>query len=238
MGKVVICLFIIAWSIHGVHAQAGGALVMPAIVVSNVDGSMLQADGYIKPTVWEKVAKVKLRQPWDDRDAEVGTCSLLADPRYLYFMFRIKDSTPNFYYGRDELLVARGDRVEMFLTRSLQLNPYYGLEMSPAGLILDYRAAFYRQMHYAWHSKNIQLLTHLEPYGYRIEGKIPMKFLKRFMSRDSRGKPFLYAGIFSADYHGSNEPDVIWSSWIMPASDHPDFHIPSAFGKLIFNSSL
>lgn len=238
MGKMVVCLFMIAWLIHDVHAQAGESSAVPVIVVGSVDGSMLQTDGYMKPAAWEKAAKVTLRQPWDDRDAEVGTCSLLADPRYLYFMFWINDSTPNFYYGSDELLVARGDRVEMFFTRSLKLNPYYGLEMSPAGLILDYRAVFYRRIHYAWRSKNIRLLTHLEPGGYRVEGKIPMKFLKRFISRDSQGKPFLYAGIFSADYHSSGEHDVIWSSWIMPASDHPDFHIPSAFGKLIFNLPL
>ncbi len=239
MVKVAACLFMICtWSIYEAQAQARESSVIPAIVVSGVYKSMLQADGYIKPSVWKHAAEVRLRQPWDDGDAEVGTCSLLADSGYLYFMFQIKDSTPNFYYGSDERIVARGDRIEIFFTRSLQLNPYYGLEISPMGLILDYRAAFYRQIDYRWSSKNICLLTHVEPNGYRVEGKIPMKILKGFMSRNRQGKPFLYAGIFSADYHSCDTLDVIWSSWIMPASNHPDFHIPSAFGKLIFNSSL
>lgn len=232
--KAVVCFILLSWGMQDLCAQKKDPGVMQQLSVSRLDKSMLQADGSIREDAWQSASRVRLSQPWNDRDADVGTCSLLSDSRYLYFLFTIKDSLLNLYVGDSELSVARGDRVEMFFTGSTKLDRYFCFEMSPAGRILDYRATFYRKMNYGWHQKRIRIRTHVENNHYTVEGRLPMKFLKRFFSHNKDGIS-LYAGVFSADYHSSDEDDVIWSSWIMPESDHPDFHIPSAFGKLIFN---
>ena len=44
----------------------------------------------------------------------------------------------------------------------------------------------------------------------------------------------IQAGLFrGAFFYSEDKIDVKWISWVQPDAEEPDFHIPSAFGKLI-----
>lgn len=184
---------------------------------------------------WEGAASVEIRPPWNDPGRVVARACFFFDDSLLHFAFYADDTTVNLFTSGDELSVTKGDRMELFFASSGDLSDYFCFEISPAGKVLDYRAKYKRQFDYGWHLPGLSVTTHIGSKGYVVRGEIPMSFIRRLWGRvqGDRRRHALYAGVFSADYYGEKEEDVVWNSWVIPMSDKPDFHIPSALGRFI-----
>jgi hypothetical protein len=116
------------------------------------------------------------------------------------------------------------------------MNPYYCLELDPRARVLVYEATYYRNTNFEWNwpEGQLEVLSSSTPDGYIVEARISIQSLMTLgILKDDRS---IDAGLFRGDFFSitNNTPEVKWISWVHPDSEKPDFHIPSAFGKLKF----
>jgi hypothetical protein len=129
--------------------------------------------------------------------------------------------------------VLGSDRVEIFFTPELRLDPYFCLEMSPWGDAYVYRAKTYRQFDDDFSWPGLLLETAVQGERYTVVGSLPLQTLRdlRVLRPGSRE---LWAGLYRAEF--SQRPDGSvhqgWMSWVDPATAQPDFHVPTSFGVL------
>lgn len=228
-------------------AAAGRADSIPSVTIPWLEGKNNRGD-LLERRDWEGAGTVDIKPPWNTRagtgtvvrDAArtVATVRFFFDDSLLYFAFDVEDTTINLFTYGDEMSVTKGDRVELFFAPSLELHDYFCWEISPAGKVLDYRAKYKRQFDNSWYLPGVTVVTHLWSRGYTVSGGIPMSFIRRWWKRapGESDSHEIYAGVFSADFYGEKEEEVVWNSWVAPRSDKPDFHIPSAFGRFVFCS--
>lgn len=173
--------------------------------------------------------------PWDNGTPPATTFQALHDERWLYLFYEVEDNTINVYVDKNKKSdIDLSDRVEIFFRIDNKLSPYYGLEIDPIGRIMDYQATYHRKFDFDWTWPNggINVKTATTKNGYTVEVAISKESLITLgLLKNNR----LEAGIFRGDCVKliGNEASINWISWIKPASDTPDFHIPSAFGLLI-----
>jgi hypothetical protein len=184
-------------------------------------------------TFWEKsLAMTSFIYPWNPEAPPATIFRALHDKKYFYFRFDVIDTDILTEKGeKDKMAVLNSDRVEIFFRSDKDMNPYYGLEMDPAGRVLDYTAKFYRKFDYNWTWVGITVRSAYTLNGYRIWGSIPLESLREMsLLHDNT----LQAGLFRGKCIRSSEGEVFfkWISWVQPDSDQPDFHIPSAFGEI------
>lgn len=165
-----------------------------------------------------------LTAPWEANLQDRTVFDYITSDGYFYFYFTTVDTTLTFVPFTDESSIAEGDRVELFFSKDTGLTDYYCLEINPKGDILDYQAAHYRKFDDTWDLKTLKTATKITDNGYIVEGKIALKELHELGLQDE-----IYLGIFKADILSAEK--VRWFSWIVPDSEEPDFHIPSAFRK-------
>lgn len=130
--------------------------------------------------------------------------------------------------------VVDSDRVEIFFRTGSRLDPYYCIELDPLGRILDYKARYYRQFEYEWQwpgEKQLEVVAAYTADGYFVEGSISLSSLKEM---DLLHHQVLETGLFRGECLRLPDPESAfnWISWVRPESQHPDFHIPSAFGRI------
>ncbi|MEP6724654.1 MAG: sugar-binding protein [Bacteroidota bacterium] len=172
--------------------------------------------------------------PWEKTEAPATFFAALYDANWLYLLYKVNDdSVITFSNTTEKREIGRSDRVEIFFKVDDKMTPYYCLEMDATGRIFDYRADYYRQMHYEWRWPTNQLTvkTSKTKDGYTLEAAISIPSLKTLgLLKDN----ILQAGIFRAECTGieNGKPLLKWISWIDPKSAGPDFHIPAAFGIL------
>jgi hypothetical protein len=189
----------------------------------------IKVDGAINEGAWEQVILVEnLHSPWDKNSMDKTKFKAFVTKNYFNFCFQVEDNTLITVPFEKELSVASEDRVELFFSNDTTLAKYYCIEIDPNGNILDYSAKYYRDFSESWNFKSIIVATKITDTGYIVEGKISLKELNELGILN----PF-YLGIFRADFKSYNPDDVTWFSWIKPNSSQPDFHIPSAFGKIL-----
>ena len=173
--------------------------------------------------------------PWDDVIAQPTTFRALWSDQYYYFFYEVADLdivAPG--EGRNQKNVLPSDRIEIFFKSNGQMNPYYCLEMDPKGRILDYISRFYRDSDFSWSwpKGHLDVQATIKKDGYLVEGKISLSSLRDLgiLADDQT----MDAGLFRGDYYHKNKykTAVRWISWVIPKAEEPDFHIPSAFGKL------
>lgn len=192
--------------------------------------SEIVADGIIDEDAWEQARVIKgLVSPWpNEENVDKTTFRAFVSPKYLNFVFDVRDNTVTTVPFENEASVEREDRVELFFSSDTTLARYYCIEIDPNGNVLDYSAAHYRDFNQSWDFTSKELAAKITETGYMVEGKISLLELKEL----GISSPF-YLGIFRADYKSLVTEDVTWFSWIRPESPTPDFHIPSAFGKTV-----
>ena len=206
------------------------SIPVDTLKIRPVKNAAIRIDGMPLEKEWQSGSKISLVSPWTKDKAGIAQYIALADENYLYFLFEVADTSINLYTSRNENDVAKGDRVELFFSGTKKLEQYYCLEISPAATILDYHAGYYRVFDNAWHLNGLQVAGHITEGHYTVEGKIPLKFLRPMIAGETNT---LHAGIFCADYYGTEEQEVVWHSWINPGTPKPDFHIPAAFGVFL-----
>jgi hypothetical protein len=189
----------------------------------------IKVDGAINEAAWEQVILVEnLYSPWDKKSMDKTKFKAFVTDNYFNFCFQVVDSTLITVPFEKELSVANEDRVELFFSNDTTLAKYYCIEIDPNANILNYAAKYYRDFSEKWNFKSTIVATKITDTGYNVEGKISLKELNELGVLN----PF-YLGIFRADFKSYKPEDVTWSSWIKPSSSEPDFHIPSAFGKIL-----
>lgn len=176
-----------------------------------------------------------LHAPWEGERRDKTTFSAFYNETSFIFRFRVEDSSIAVVDSEAESDVALGDRVELFFAQDTSLNEYYCLEMSPNGRILDYRASFYRKFDDKWNLDGLQIHSSTNHSGYTVTGIVPIVFFQQLTNSTSIKGKKIKTGIFRAEKKTIEQPeDFSWYSWISPQSEHPDFHISSAFGTLSF----
>ena len=200
-------------------------------------GDEIVIDGYGRDAAWELAEILEdFTFPWVEGEPPKTKFRSLWDSEKIFFYFDVSD---------DNLVLADGinvkqrvlgsDRVEFFFSTGLNLDPYYGLEMDPRGEILSYRAQFHHRIEWDWNCEGLQVLAKEKSGGYIVEGSIPLNTLEnlRCLHKNSEGTYLiagLFRGEFSKDRNGCETKN--WMSWVDPEVKYPDFHVPSAFGKL------
>jgi len=204
--------------------------------VKKISAGALQVDGKGGSSIWSEANQLtSFIYPWDSAAAPATSFAALWDGKWLYGLYHVKDdSVITLVKKNDKMEVGASDRVEIFLKKDDQMDPYYCLELDADGRSLDYNATYYRKMNYpwSWPSGHLTVKASRSSDGYIVEFAISVQSLQDLgLLQNGR----LQAGLFRAERKGmaGGRPDLRWISWIRPASDHPDFHIPSAFGTLV-----
>jgi hypothetical protein len=232
--RVAGLLFLLA----GVVVLGGGCRVRAAgcaktYVLARIPDPAPRIDGVLSADEWPPDRwETGLTFPWRDEAAPDTAFCMLTDGTALLIAFRVADADVVIVEGAagDESLVARGDRVELFLARDPDLDEYYSIEIDPRGRVLDYTAAYYRRFDNAWDCPGLEVAARERPGGYDVEGRIPAVALKQMGLALAPDQPVL-AGVFRGEFsHAEGSPDESWISWVQPRVAEPDFHVPSAFG--------
>lgn len=170
--------------------------------------------------------------PWESTAAPRTEFRALWDDLHLHFRFDCDDAdlvlaeAPT---SKDRVLGS--DRVEIFFAPDLSLDPYFCLEMTPAGDVLDYEARFYRQVNWDWRFTGVSTRGCLHAARYSLEGLIPLATLRGLgLLRGSE----MHAGLYRAEFHHRPGGTVHqgWMPWVDPKTERPDFHVPASFGIL------
>ncbi len=186
--------------------------------------------------VWDSCVKLStLHAPWEGERADGTVFQAYYDTVFVHFRFMVNDTSIAVSDSLSEEAVAMGDRVELFFSADTSLENYYCLEMAPGGRLLDYRASWYRKFDSGWNLEGLDLQSPHTAKGYTVTGSIPVAFFRQLTGSPRTAGMKLKLGIFRAETRiGKEGKDFTWYSWINPGSKEPDFHIPAAFGELIF----
>ena len=171
--------------------------------------------------------------PWQQKKAPHTAFKALHDSSNLYFIFEVEDAdivlAENYSEKTD---VVKEDRVELFFSPTLDIAEYYCLEMDPQGRVYDYKAFYYRDFYKDWTWPGLQVQGKITENGYILEGLIPLESFEKLGMEPAEG---IITGIYRAEFSQSKEginQKLIISIDIL--TEKPDFHVPTSFGKLVF----
>ncbi len=172
--------------------------------------------------------------PWEATPAAPTAFRALWSNERLHFRFDCSDETLLLGAGataKDRVLGS--DRVEIFFTPDLGLNPYFCVEMAPNGDVYAYRARTYRKFDDAFSFQGLELATQLSGTKYWVEGSLPLATLRELGVLKAGAREF-FAGLYRAEFSRLPDGSVHfgWMSWVDPQTPQPDFHLPSSFGVL------
>lgn len=194
---------------------------------------LVHIDGDPSETAWRQAPAIReFAFPWSRRTAPATEFRAFADRDRLYFAFTVRDD--DVVVEREwagESTLDREDRVEIFFARDPALQRYYCLEIDPLGRVHDYAASHYRQFDSGWACAGLRAAGKVQPDGYTVEGSIPLGTLAELTGQPVEPGASLRVGIFRAEFRrdARGEAPDNWLSWVKPAADQPDFHVPSAF---------
>jgi hypothetical protein len=187
-------------------------------------------------SLWKKASELSdFIYPWENEQPPLTSFKALHSKDWLYCVFYVKDDNIKVYVDKnDKSEVVFSDRAEIFFKKDDLLSPYYGLELDPLGRIYDYQAEFHRKFDRTWSWPNGQLVvkTARTDDGYTIELAISKASLVQLGLLKNK---ILQAGLYRGECVElvGKEATIKWISWVRPASETPDFHIPSSFGMLL-----
>ncbi len=204
-------------------------------VVERIGASTPRIDGVLGKGEWPADRwETGLTYPWREQAAPATAFCAVTDGSALAFAFRVMDEDVVIIEGarREESLVARGDRVELFCARDARLEEYYSIEIDPIGRVLDYRARFYRRFDDGWDCPGLEVAARQRSDGYDVEGRISHDALREMGLVLSADAAPMLIGVFRGEFSSrqGQPPHESWISWVRPRVEQPDFHVPSAFG--------
>jgi len=174
--------------------------------------------------------------PWEIEQPPYTLFRALHNKDWLYCLYDVKDDNINVYVNtNDKFEVVHSDRVEIFFRKDERMSPYYGLELDPLARVLDYEAEYHRKfkVEWSWPAGQLIVKSHRRKDGYTVEIAISKKSLSQLGILKGNT---IEAGLFRGnclEVSLKDDSKIKWISWIKPASETPDFHIPSAFGVLV-----
>jgi hypothetical protein len=175
--------------------------------------------------------------PWESTAVPLTEFRALHDEQTLYFRFDCDDQDLVLAEGQSPRERVEGsDRVELFVTPSLALDPYYCMEIDPRAEVHDYRCRLYRQFEWDWCFPGLSAKAgmDIERHRYWVEARLPLETLRALDVLKPGAREF-YAGVYRAEF--SRRPDRSvhfgWLPWVDPHSEKPDFHVPESFGRFV-----
>lgn len=196
----------------------------------------LNLDGRLDEPVYQVVAPyTDFAYPWEpDRTPPPARAWLFHDDTYLYVSFDVVDrhivSAPPSPAGK--MAVGDHSRMELFLWDGDPASAYFGFEINPDGLTLDYKCRFHRRFDYEWMCHGLTVGSLRTPDGYSLEAAIPLETLAK-EGYDLRSRSNWRAGLYRAEKDTVNPEEFHWSCIVQPNKPEIDFHIPETFGQLI-----
>jgi len=183
----------------------------------------------------QAVPLVDFRFPWTAGACPATEFRAVCDGRRLCFGFSVADDdvvlVDDFRTKED---VTREDRVEVFFACDGELGRYFGLEIDPLGRTLDYEAAYYRQFNRSWTCPALEVVATPTAAGYTVKAAVPLAVLAELGLGRLDSPEGIRAGVFRAEFRRGPCGETIedWISWVDPRTETPDFHVPTAFGRL------
>jgi alpha-galactosidase len=192
------------------------------------------ADGFPTIVAWERSPRLSFNTDWQGKNADPEReteVRLLWTPEWLFLRFRARfrvitvfsDADPN---GRREQLWNR-DVAEVFLQPDpSQPHRYKEFEVSPNGfwIDLDIAPGEKRDLKSGLH-RRVSLDEAAKTWV--AEMALPMKCLVESFDPEATWRVNFYR------VEGAGEPRF-YSAWQPTRTAAPDFHVPEAFGELVF----
>jgi len=204
--------------------------------VENIKNEEVIVTGKGDSKHWKKASNLTdFTYPWENKKSNTTSFKALHNQAWFYCLFEVKDPDIKVYIDKnDKLEVVNSDRVEIFLRKNEQMTPYYGLELDPNGRVLDYEAEYHRKFNpvWSWPTGGLIVKASRTNDGYKVEVAMQKESLIELgLLKGNK----LEAGVFRAECTSliGDQATMSWISWLTPASETPDFHIPSAFGTLV-----
>lgn len=220
------------------------------------DGSVYKVNMSKKPVkidanwdkpVWKKVKAVRISNymgslPEFKPEAEV---KMVYDKDNIYLIFKVKDQNVRCITNKINGPVWQDSAVEFFFSPDMA-SPllYFNLETNCGGTpLLHYNVIPRKESKRLSEDeiKQIEIAHSLpeiidpeisEPVTWTLEYKIPLSLLEKYskVSRPAKGVIWK-ANFYKIAENSSNPHYITWSKIDKPK---PDFHVPQAFGQLIF----
>ena len=206
--------------------------------VENIHNNEIAVSGKGDSKLWAKAKQLKdFAYPWENKRSTTTSFKALHNKDWFYCLYEVQDADLKVYVDKnDKLEVVNSDRVEIFFRKDERMMPYYGLELDPNGRVLDYQAEYHRKFNptWSWPAGELIVKASRTADGYRVEVAIQKESLKKLGLLNGNK---IEAGVFRAECTSlvGDQATMSWISWLMPASETPDFHIPSAFGTLVLS---
>jgi len=195
---------------------------------------LLDADGFPSSSSWEVSAPLRFNADWQGKNADPEReteVRLLWTPESLFVRFQAKyrvitvfpNAEPS---GRRDQLWDR-DVAEVFLQPDpSHLRRYKEFEVSPNGFWIDLDIAP-GEKHDLKSGLQRRVILNEAAKTWVAELKLPMKCLVARFDPSAKWRVNFYR------VEGSAEPRF-YSAWQPTRTSIPNFHVPEAFGKLIF----
>ena len=195
------------------------------------------ADGFPTLSSWELAAPLRFSTDWQGKNADPEReteVRLLWTPESLYLRFRARyrvitvflDAEPN---GRRDQLWDR-DVVEAFLqTDPTHLRRYKEFEVSPNGFWIDLDIGS-GEKHNLKSGLRRRVILNEAAKTWVAEIALPMKYLVERFDPAATWRVNFYR------VEGAAEPRF-YSAWQPTRTPAPNFHVPEAFGELVFAPS-
>jgi alpha-galactosidase len=195
------------------------------------------ADGYPKASSWDLSAPVRFNADWQGKNADPEReteVRLLWTPKWFFVRFRAKfrvitvflDADPN---GRRDQLWER-DVAEIFLQPDpSNLGQYKEFEVSPNGYWIDLDIAP-GEKHDLNSGLKRRFILNEAAKTWVAELALPMKCLVEHFDPAAAWRVNFYR------VEGAVEPRF-YSAWQPTRTAAPNFHVPEAFGELVFARS-
>jgi len=200
-------------------------------------GGSTGTDGFPEPSSWEAARSLRFQADWQGKNAdperETEVC-LLWTPETFYLRFRAKyrvitvfaHADPN---GRRDQLWDR-DVAEVFLQpNESDRRRYKEFEISPNGMWIDLDIAP-GEKHDLKSELRRRVTLNEASRTWIAELALPMKSLAERFDPAARWRVNFYR------VEGASEPRF-YSAWQPTGTPAPNFHVPEAFGTLIFEDS-
>ncbi|HKV62805.1 MAG TPA: carbohydrate-binding family 9-like protein [Candidatus Acidoferrum sp.] len=197
----------------------------------------LDAEGFPSLSSWEAASPIRFDSDWQgknaDRERNTEVRSLWT-PESLYVRFRARYRVITVFpdaeaSGRRDQLWDR-DVVEVFLQPDpSQLRRYLEFEVSPNGFWIDLDIAS-REKRDLKSGLRRRVVLNKAGKTWVAELALPMKCLVEQFDPEAKWRVNFYR------VEGAEEPRF-YSAWQPTRTPEPNFHVPEAFGELVFAES-
>lgn len=188
-------------------------------------------DGEFSEKAWTKTNVISgFVYPWNPDKAQPITFRAMYNENSLFLAYQMVDDVviaPDYVSGEQDLIEQ--DRVEIYIGADNTMDKYFCIEMDVKGRKLDYMGRFHRQFDFSWEFNDVKHKGSYTADGYQVEAAISLKALDDLgVIKDG----VFYAGVYRADFHYGPDSSVVhvYSSWLDPQVDEPDFHVPASLG--------